>query len=164
MAPRRIRQNVVLAALLAASLAATVAVAAIPAGAATSAARSTVQACWWCQRPKPTTSTPKPTPTPAPAPPTCGGTSLVKPDGSPWVCSFDDEFDGTSLDRSKWLVQQTATSGYHTGAECYVDSVNNVAVGNGTLRLTVRKESVPFTCKTPAGGYATQYTSGSVDG
>ena len=30
----------------------------------------------------------------------CGGTTLLKPDGSAWVCSFDDEFDGTTLDRS----------------------------------------------------------------
>jgi beta-glucanase (GH16 family) len=61
-------------------------------------------------------------------------------------------------------VQETATSGYHSGAECFVDSANNLSVGNGTLQLTVRKESATFTCKTPLGGYASQYTSGTVNG
>jgi beta-glucanase (GH16 family) len=113
---------------------------------------------------------PSPTPAPtasgtttAPAGPDCGAT-VLKPSGAPWVCTFDDEFDGTSLDRSKWLVQTTATSGYHSGAECFVDSPDNVAVSGGTLRLTVRKEAAPFTCRTPSGGYASQYTSGTVNG
>jgi beta-glucanase (GH16 family) len=89
---------------------------------------------------------------------------LLKADGTAWVCTFDDEFTGASLDRSKWLVQTTAASGFHSGAECFVDSPNNVAVADGTLRLTVRKESAPFTCATPSGSYSTQYTSGTVNG
>lgn len=89
---------------------------------------------------------------------------LVKSNGSPWVCSFDDEFDGTSVDRSNWLVQTTAASGFHSGAECFVDSPNNVSVSGGTLHLTVRKESAPFTCTSPSGSYTSQYTSGTVNG
>jgi beta-glucanase (GH16 family) len=89
---------------------------------------------------------------------------LLKGDGSAWVCTFDDEFDGTTLDRTKWFVQTTAASGFHSGSECFVDSSNNIALSGGTLKLTVRKESVPFTCKTPSGGYSTQYTSGTVNG
>lgn len=118
--------------------------------------------------PAPTPSDPAPAPSPsdtptAPAGPDCGAT-VLKPDGTPWVCTFDDEFDGTSLDRSKWYVQTTAATGYHSGAECFVDSPNNIAVSGGTLQLTVRKESAPFTCKTPSGGYASQFTSGTVNG
>ena len=117
--------------------------------------------------PTPTDTSPSPTPTDpttSPAGPSCGGTELLKSDGAPWVCSFDDEFDGTSVDRSNWLVQTTAASGFHSGAECFVDSPNNVAVSNGTLRLTVRKESAPFTCTSPSGSYTSQYTSGTVNG
>jgi beta-glucanase (GH16 family) len=111
--------------------------------------------------PDPTTSTPPP---PPPSGPDCGATVLRKPDGSTWTCTFDDEFDGTSVDRTNWLVQTTAASGFRAGPECFVDSPDNVAVANGTLRLTARKESAPFTCKTPSGGYSSQYTSGTING
>jgi beta-glucanase (GH16 family) len=117
----------------------------------------------------PTTTTAAPTTTVAPttttAPPaagSCGGTPVLKADGSPWQCSFDDEFDGSSLDRSKWVVQTTAASGFHNGPECFVDSPNNVAVTGGNLLLTVRKEAAPFTCKASSSSYSTQYTSGMV--
>ncbi|WP_440305909.1 hypothetical protein [Jatrophihabitans sp.] len=54
--------------------------------------------------------------------PGCGGGALRKADGTPWVCSFDDEFGGSTLDRSKWMVETTVSNGYHSGAECFVDS------------------------------------------
>jgi beta-glucanase (GH16 family) len=64
------------------------------------------------------------------------------------------------------LVQQTANSGYTTGAgaatACYVDSPNNVSVSNGELHLTVRKEAAPFSCPYPGGSFTTQYTAGMV--
>lgn len=94
----------------------------------------------------------------------CGGTVVLKADGSAWVCTFDDEFAGNALDRSKWTVQTTAASGFHSGPECFVDSGSNVAVSKGALKLTVRKESAPFTCASPTGDYPTRYTSGSVNG
>lgn len=102
------------------------------------------------------------------APPACGGPAPIAPSRVRWVCSFDDEFDAstndaTALDRSKWTVQQTSLSAFHSGSECFVDSVNNVSVSGGHLNLTVRKEPTPFTCKVPrGGGYQTQYTSGDV--
>ncbi|MGH8961701.1 MAG: glycoside hydrolase family 16 protein [Jatrophihabitantaceae bacterium] len=98
---------------------------------------------------------------PGPAP-TCGDEAPLKPDGTPWTCTFDDEFDGTALNRGAWTVQQTSAYGYHSGAECFVDDPDNVSVGDGQLDLTVRKLDAPFTCASPAGSYQTQYTSGSV--
>jgi beta-glucanase (GH16 family) len=82
--------------------------------------------------------------------------------GGQWTCTFADEFNGGVLDRTKWAVQRTDLSGFHSGSECFRDDPHNVEVADGTLQLTVRKEPVPFTCTTPSGGYATQYTSGSV--
>jgi beta-glucanase (GH16 family) len=93
----------------------------------------------------------------------CGGSTLLKPDGTAWQCTFDDEFNGTTLDRSKWFVQTTAASGFHSGAECFMDSPNNIQVSNGTLKLIARKESAKFTCSDPSGNYTTQYTSGTVN-
>jgi beta-glucanase (GH16 family) len=105
----------------------------------------------------------KPAPPADPTAP-CGGEAPVKADGTSWICTFDDEFAGTSLDTSKWTVQTTAASGFHSGIECFVDDPGNVAVSNGTLKLTARRAAAPFTCPTPSGGYATQYTSGTVNG
>ncbi|HKC27641.1 MAG TPA: glycoside hydrolase family 16 protein [Jatrophihabitans sp.] len=115
--------------------------------------------------PDPTTSTPTPDPTSSSGDNSCGPAAPGKADGSPWVCTFDDEFNGTTLDRSKWFVQTTAASGFHSGAECFVDSPNNISIDDGTLNLTVREEDAPFTCANPgaSGDYSTQYTSGTVN-
>jgi beta-glucanase (GH16 family) len=96
-----------------------------------------------------------------PAAPQCGA-AVAKAGGGVWICSFADEFQGRFIDTTKWTVQQTANSGYHSGAECFVNRAANASVKNGALNLTVRKESAPFTCKDPLGDYRTQYTSGMV--
>ena len=100
---------------------------------------------------------------PAPAPPgsECGGQPTVDVDGQTWQCSFDDEFNGTTLDTSKWVVQQTADGGYHSGLECFEDSPDNVSVAGGTLNLTVQQAASSFLCPGEP-PYSTQYTSGMV--
>jgi beta-glucanase (GH16 family) len=105
---------------------------------------------------------------PKPSPTGCSGEVLSpKPDGSRWVCTFDDEFDATTgdpaaLNRTWWAPQDSATSGFTTGPPadyvCYVDSPNNISVSGGALHLTVKKESEPFSC----GPFQTQYTGGMV--
>jgi beta-glucanase (GH16 family) len=101
----------------------------------------------------------------------CGGAKLVKPDGTPWVCTFDDEFDTTTgtaggIDRSKWLVQLSSNSALLTGTApyraCYVDSPDNVSVSGGNLNLTVRKEATPLRCAAGRNTVTTQYTAGMV--
>ena len=98
---------------------------------------------------------------PKPPAPNCG-TTVVKDSGARWECTFVDNFDGTRVDTSKWIVQQTYTSGYQNGGECFVNSPNNVSVSGGTLYLTVRREASSFQCQYPGGGYQTRYTSGMV--
>jgi beta-glucanase (GH16 family) len=92
----------------------------------------------------------------------CGGKRPLRPGGGLYKCTFDDEFSNTTVDGTKWLTVTTAATGFHSGAECFVSSSNNLAESDGVLSLTVRKEAAPFTCKTPTGSYTTQYTSGSV--
>jgi beta-glucanase (GH16 family) len=90
----------------------------------------------------------------------CGGQPTLVADGLTWACSFDSEFTGSTLDPTKWQVVTTAQSGFVTGPNpCYVNSPNNVSVGQGYLSLTVREEAQPFMC---AGTYPMQYTSGYV--
>ncbi|PWN03473.1 hypothetical protein DJ010_04970 [Nocardioides silvaticus] len=60
-------------------------------------------------------------------------------DTTSWTCTFSDDFDGTSLDGSKWIVQETSETGFRTGRTCYRNSPENVAVRDGSLVLTARK-------------------------
>jgi beta-glucanase (GH16 family) len=86
-------------------------------------------------------------------------------DGNPngvagrWKCSFDDEFDGTSLDISKWQPQLTASSGYVTGGpDCYVDNPDTISVSGGHLNLSALRVA-PFPC---TAGYDSSYQVGMV--
>ena len=86
------------------------------------------------------------------------GTLLAKPQGGWWECTFADDFNGRSLDRTKWVPQTNMASGTTAARACYVDSPSNVAVARGELRLTVRKAQTPVVCR----GAAAAYTAGSV--
>ena len=88
------------------------------------------------------------------------GTALPRPGGGLWVCMFADEFNGTSLDRTKWLPQTNFATGtrWPRARSCHVDNPANVAVGQGNLQLTVRRASAPVVCQ----GRRARYTSGQV--
>lgn len=92
----------------------------------------------------------------------CGNMTIDKPTGARWVCSFDDEFDGSTLSTSRWDVQDTALTGYRSGDECYLNSPGTVSVSGGVLNLTAHRAPSPFTCQSPVGSYPTRYTSGMV--
>ena len=91
----------------------------------------------------------------------CGDQPTVSVDGQQWQCTFDDEFNGTALDTSKWAIQQTADGGYHSGMECFEDSPSNISVSGGTLNLTAEQMPSSFLCPGEP-PYYTQYTSGMV--
>jgi len=131
---------------------------AVPAVAAPRSIASTGQPMTTTTDPPANSNTPG---TPAGVSGACGGHPTVVVDGRPWPCTFDDEFNGTSLDSSKWIPQQTATSAYHSGMECFENSPENVSVSGGLLNLTVEQTPAPFVCPSLP-PYPTQYTSGMV--
>jgi beta-glucanase (GH16 family) len=88
----------------------------------------------------------------------CGGTQILKGDGSDWTCTFSDDFGGTSLDRSKWQVMDTPTMWFTQTGECYVDDPEHVSVGNGDLTLTATKSATPQPC----GWFSSSYLTGMV--
>ena len=107
---------------------------------------------------------------PAEAAPGGGSTTTLAPDcgaavskstGGEWVCTFADNFSGSTLDSTKWVPSTTKTSGV-ISTECRVSSTKNIMVAGGVLRLTIRKESKAVTCSTPTGSYKTRYTGGNL--
>ncbi|HEX3705646.1 MAG TPA: glycoside hydrolase family 16 protein [Mycobacteriales bacterium] len=179
MRHRRAAAGIGIAAILSGSMLATSIGASAAAPHAATTCNALQQALGLCKAtptPTPTPSSPSPTPTATQTSTEpdgdCGGVPITKPDGSTWTCSFDDEFDGTSLDRSQWAPQLTANSNFTTGKApykvCYVDNPNTVSVSGGDLRLSVVKTAAKFTCTAPSTGglalhnFSTQYQGGEV--
>ncbi|TQK68672.1 family 16 glycosylhydrolase [Nocardioides sp. SLBN-35] len=87
------------------------------------------------------------------------GVLIAKPGGGNWSCTFHDEFDGSALDRTKWVPQTNFVNGSPTRYACYVDDPAVVSVSGGSLRLSVKDAGVPVTC--PA-GLSSTYAAGQV--
>jgi beta-glucanase (GH16 family) len=86
------------------------------------------------------------------------GPEIEKSSGGYWVCTFDDEFSGTSLNPAKWDAVTTATTGFTSGGECYVNDPQHIGVSDGHLTLTATKLAGPGHC----GPTASLYRSGMV--
>ncbi|MEH3034136.1 MAG: glycoside hydrolase family 16 protein [Aeromicrobium erythreum] len=80
----------------------------------------------------------------------CGGWAGTKADGTPWECTYDDEFSGPTWDRSTWSAQDTGTSGYTMGTDtafaCYADDDRVIDVADGHLELSVQRLDEPRAC------------------
>jgi beta-glucanase (GH16 family) len=94
---------------------------------------------------------------------TVAPTSTISTDEAYWRCALVEDFDGTALDRSRWVVQTTTGGNFGVGGECFVDSPNNIAVSDGSLKLTVRKEAASVPCpRANNPGFTTPFTAGSI--
>ena len=102
---------------------------------------------------------PAATPASKPKPPAPSDSCGVRPEragGGYYSCTFRDDFDGSTLDRSKWMVQETRISGMYGGSQgCYVDNDRTVGVSSGQLRLTSTILPEQFLCKSPYGSWMT---------
>ncbi|RNL61262.1 glycoside hydrolase family 16 protein [Nocardioides marmoriginsengisoli] len=78
---------------------------------------------------------------------TCGGAAPLKADGSPWTCTYDDEFEGTALDRRYWVPHTGgSTSGTRSMFACAMDSPDTIAVADGNLELSLVELPAPRDC------------------
>jgi beta-glucanase (GH16 family) len=81
--------------------------------------------------------------------------------GATWKTIFDDEFDGSSVDTSRWNVPNNSNFGSGNNEdECY--RAANTTVAGGTLRLTGKRETVTGCGSNPDGGNTYFFTSGMV--
>ena len=91
----------------------------------------------------------------------CQGTTPLGLPGA-WNCTFDDEFNGTTLNTNNWVPQVTASSGFVNGATaCYVDNPDTISVSGGYLNLTAMQVA-PFTCPDGSNSFTTSYEAGMV--
>ncbi len=111
--------------------------------------------------------TPTPSePTPAPPPPNVGSRQPLGPGGS-WNLKFADEFDGSSLDLSKWRPNwlagsDTARTPPVNSAELSCYDPAQVRVSGGMLHLTAERLSSPRSGCVLRNGSSASYASGLV--
>lgn len=88
----------------------------------------------------------------------CGGGSQTNSDFSAvdtsapvsdWKLVWSDEFDGTSIDSSKWTHEVNCQGGGNQEQQCYTDSPENSYVSDGMLNIVAKPstdgEQLPYT-------------------
>jgi beta-glucanase (GH16 family) len=95
---------------------------------------------------------------PAPsAPADACGPRQQRADGTYYSCSFHDDFDGTTLDRTRWTAQDTALTGVFTGqGGCYRDNPRTIRVEDGALHLTATIHPRMFLCQSSIAPFPTR--------
>jgi beta-glucanase (GH16 family) len=76
--------------------------------------------------------------------------------GTAWKLVWQDEFNGKTLDYSKWGVEQNAFGGGNEELQIYTDRKENVRVEDGCLVLEARRDNVGVS------GTEREYSSGRV--
>jgi beta-glucanase (GH16 family) len=74
-----------------------------------------------------------------------------------WKLTWQDEFDGTSLDPSKWVYAEGGGGWGNNELQTYTSRSQNVAVENGHLVITALREN-----HTGTDAIAREYTSGRI--
>jgi len=95
-----------------------------------------------------------------PSSPNCGST-VYKADGSAWQCTFDDEFNASRIDTTKWVVPTSFLTG--DGSSIYSCTPNDSRVeseSSGALHLTAMTVATPVKCNSTLA--ATNWIAGSV--
>ena len=93
---------------------------------------------------------------------------LAPREGAGWALVWADEFEGDSLDRSKWTPEVSCWGGGNFERQCYTDRPDNIAVEGGLLLLKAKKERFagparpPEIAENPNPTLVQSHTSGKV--
>jgi hypothetical protein len=104
----------------------------------------------------------KPVTVPASLTPDACGRVVMKSYWTAWRCTFDDEFNGTTLNRSAWLPQTNFAMGTQAAHACLIDDPSTVNVSGGSLHLSLQKVATPASCTFGGLSGPTNYVSGGV--
>lgn len=72
---------------------------------------------------------------------TARGEALLDTPDPEWRLVWADEFNGTSLDRTKWTPETSCWGGGNYERQCYTDRLDNIEVKDGILHLKAKAES-----------------------
>ena len=76
--------------------------------------------------------------------------TYATPPGSGWVMTFDDEFNGTTIDTTKWATTLSNGGRSEGGTSWWVDGSTYHVVSNGTLKLVCTNSQsqtgYPYSC------------------
>lgn len=84
----------------------------------------------------------------------CAAPATAQPTG--WKLVWSDEFDGPTLDYSKWEVEVNAFGGGNNELQIYSDRPKNVRVENGHLLIEAHRDNYEIT------GTTREYSSGRI--
>ena len=93
---------------------------------------------------------------------------LAPLEGAGWQLVWADEFDGATLDRTKWTPEVSCWGGGNYERQCYTDRPENISVEGGLLLLKARKERFtgparpPEIAEDPNPSQTQSHTSGKV--
>ena len=82
-----------------------------------------------------------------------------------WSTVWFDDFDGTTLDRTKWVAEESCWGGGNNERQCYTGRPENIQVADGVLRLIAQEEEFagPLLADQHGGEQTIRtYTSGKV--
>lgn len=102
------------------------------------------------------------------SPPASSEVRLAPLEDAGWEMVWADEFDGDTLDRSKWQPEVSCWGGGNAERQCYTDRPDNIAVEGGLLLLKAREERFtgparpPEIAADPNPRLTQPYTSGKV--
>jgi beta-glucanase (GH16 family) len=111
--------------------------------------------------PAPVPPAPIPPAPPTPPAPGAGQPPAAVTGGQTWNTIFNDDFNGSAVDASRWNVQNNSNFGTGNNEDqCY--RAANTTVANGALRMIGKRETVTGCGSNPDGGSSYYFTSGMV--
>ena len=94
-----------------------------------------------CASPSADTAVPETTTTTAAVAPPAPTVESHHPAGAGWELVWSDEFDGTSLDETKWDHEENCWGGGNQELQCYTNRTDNVYLSEGLLHIRAVEES-----------------------